>query len=506
LYEESRQAEERLLLLTKAFETMRLGVTVKDPEGRILYVNPAQARMHGYEVAELLGRQAADLGPPELRHKPSPALEEVVFSQHDTTNVRRDGTAFPVHLISDLVRDADGKPVAVVTTCEDISERTAIEEALRRSEREYRGLFENAHDAILILRPEDEVVLDLNPSASRLYGLSREAFLGMSLEKLSVHPVRGREHILKALRKGDVYDFETEQYRSDGSIMELEVRAAVIQYRGETAFLSINRDITERKQAEAALKAANEELKTFLSLVSHDLRAPLVNLKGFASELADALEVIAFTVREHMPGLDEDERRKLERALFEDAPEAMEFIESSVGQMDYFIEALLGLSRAGRREVEVEAVDASQVVREVLDTLSYQIGRTGAEVAVGDLPTVQADRFCLTQIFANLLANAVAYQQPGRPARIQVDAEVGDAGFRFRVRDNGRGIHPDDQEKIFQPFRRSGKQDVPGEGMGLAYVQTLVRRLGGTLELESRLGVGSTFSFSIPARSPDEER
>jgi PAS domain S-box-containing protein len=504
LESESRQAEEKLRLLTKAFETMRLGVAVKDLEGHILYLNPAQARMHGYSVEELLGKRAADLGPPEIQ-QPSMLRSpgEIEFRQADSVNVRRDGTRFPVHLISDLVRDADGVPVAVVTSCEDISERKAMEEALRRSEGDYRGLFENAHDAILILRP-DEIVLDVNPSASRLYGLSREAFVGISLEGVSVHPVRGKEHLRAAVEKGDVYEFETEQYRSDGTIMTLEVRAAFIQYRGEQALLSINRDITERKRAETALKAANEELKTFLSLISHDLRAPLVNLKGFASELAEALEVIAFTVRERMPGLTAPERQKLEQALHDDAPEAMEFIEAAVAQMGYFIDALLGLSRAGRREVEIETLEVSSLVREVVDTFSYQVQRTGAMIEVGDLPTVKADRFCLTQIFSNLVSNALAYQQPGRPARVIVSAEAREGEVLFEVRDNGRGIHEEDREKVFQPFRRAGKQDVPGEGMGLAYVQALVRRLGGRLTLESTVGVGSTFSFSVPSR-PDEE-
>jgi PAS domain S-box-containing protein len=402
------------------------------------------------------------------------------------------------------VRDAEDVPIAVVTTCEDIRERKAMEEALRRSEREYRGLFENAHDAILILRPDDEMVLEVNPSASELYRLRREDIVGLSLEKLSVHPARGKEHVRAAVEGGDVYEFETEQYRSDGTIMSLEVRAALIQYRGAQAILSINRDITERKAAEAALKTANEELKTFLSLVSHDLRAPLVNLKGFATELAQALEVIAFTVRERMPGLTAEERRCLEQALHEDAPEAMEFIESSVAQMGYFIDALLGLSRAGRREVELETLDTGSLLREVIDTFTYQIQRTGATIRVDALPTVRADRFCLTQIFSNLINNALAYQLPGRPVVVEVRAEASETEAVFHVQDNGRGIHGDDQEKVFQPFRRAGKQDVPGEGMGLAYVQALVRRLGGRLWLKSKVAVGSTFSFSIPAR-PEEE-
>jgi len=119
-------------------------------------------------------------------------------------------------------------------------------------------------------------------------------------------------------------------------------------------------------------------------------------------------------------------------------------------------------------------------------------------VCLGALPDVVADRTSMEQIMGNILGNAVKYLEPGRPGRIEIFGERGETATTFIVRDNGRGIAQEDMFKVFAPFRRAGKQNVPGEGMGMAYVQALVRRHGGQIHCESELGVGTTFTFSLP--------
>lgn len=136
---------------------------------------------------------------------------------------------------------------------EEIAERKRIEAALRQSEQDYRGLFENAHDAIIIFKPEGEIVLDVNQRACELYQIPRHEFIGSSLEAISTDMERGRFHIQKTLEAGSHHNFETTQKRRDGTIMHIEVNASLIEYQGERAILSINRDITERKQFEAQL-------------------------------------------------------------------------------------------------------------------------------------------------------------------------------------------------------------------------------------------------------------
>jgi PAS domain S-box-containing protein len=258
------------------------------------------------------------------------------------------------------------------------------------------------------------------------------------------------------------------------------------------------RDSEERLQQYAAeLEQANEEVKRFAYIVSHDLRAPLVNMKGFTTELRLALDEIQAVMDAAVPHLDEGQRQTIQYALHEDAPEALMFIDSSVEHMDRFISALLKLSRLGRRELKLEQVDMNGVVASILPTLAHQIAAHEGEVRVGELPEVVADRTSMEQVMANILGNAVKYLTSERPAEIEVSGERLEKETRFRITDNGRGIAEEDMDKLFTPFRRAGRQDVPGEGMGLAYVQTLVRRHGGRIWCESEYGLGTTFSFTI---------
>jgi signal transduction histidine kinase len=197
------------------------------------------------------------------------------------------------------------------------------------------------------------------------------------------------------------------------------------------------------------------------------------------------------------------QRAEVTRALEDDIPESLSFIETAVTRMDRLIEAVLQLSRLGRQELRREPVDADVLVHEMLRTLAHQIAQRQVQVTVGPLPVVHADRLALTQIVGNLLANAVAYLEPSRPGVIAITATQHPGLTEFAVQDNGRGIAEDDIPRVFEPFRRVGRQDVPGEGMGLAYVRTLVRRHGGDITCQSTLGVGTTFMFLIahPSRT-----
>ncbi len=270
------------------------------------------------------------------------------------------------------------------------------------------------------------------------------------------------------------------------------------------------------KERTAELEQANEEIKQFAYIVSHDLRAPLVNLKGFAAELGYSLDEIRSTIDGVKPHLDENAQKTLEWALEEDVPEALSFIESSVDRMDSFINSVLKLSRLGRRELQPEPLDMVQLVEVILDSLSHQIEKHQIQITVGDLPTVVADRTSMEQIVGNLVSNAIKYRKPDQPGEVAITAEhvapsgaagdgqIGVQEVVFHVQDNGRGIAAEDHHKVFAPFRRAGRQDVPGEGMGLAYVQTLVRRLGGRIWFESELGAGTTFHFTIATAEEPE--
>ncbi len=259
--------------------------------------------------------------------------------------------------------------------------------------------------------------------------------------------------------------------------------------------------ILEKRVAErtADLQEANNEIQSFAYIVSHDLRSPLVNIMGFTSEL-EALRTDLFfrisTLREKAGETDARE----DEAMNRDFEEAFGFIKASITKMDRLINAILELSRQGRKEFAPTAVDMNELVGGIAATMAHQLMERNAKVTVAKIPPLTSDRMALEQIFTNLIDNAVKYLRPDVPGLIEVSAKETVGYVTYLVRDNGRGIDPDDRTRVFELFRRSGPQDRPGEGIGLAHVRALVRRLGGGITLESELGQGTIFKVTLPRK------
>jgi len=252
------------------------------------------------------------------------------------------------------------------------------------------------------------------------------------------------------------------------------------------------------EQRTEALRRANSEIQRFAYIVSHDLRAPLVNVMGFTAELQTARDTIHRFVERLEAGVPAQLDPATRVAIEEDLPEAIGFIRRSTQKMDQLINSILRLSREGRRTLAPEPVDLAVLVRGVVDTLRHRASETDTQFDLGELPTIVTDRISLERILANLLENALKYLRPGVPGRIAVHARPEGSQVIIEVADNGRGIPANDHERIFELFRRSGAQDQPGEGIGLAHVRALTHRLGGEIEVASTPGEGSTFRLSLP--------
>ncbi len=274
-----------------------------------------------------------------------------------------------------------------------------------------------------------------------------------------------------------------------------ELEAANAEVRALNA--GLERRVAERT---ADLAEANEEIQRFAYIVSHDLRSPLVNVMGFTAELEEAQQAMAALVeRLEAEGPERVDRAERD-AVKVDMPEAIGFIRAATTRMDRLIKAILQLSRQGRRPLSPEEVDLSALLTGLSAGLKAQLEQAGATISLGPLPVIESDRLALEQLFGNLLDNAVKYLRPGVPGRISVSAEEEPALVRIHVADNGRGIAREDMERVFDLFRRAGPQDRPGEGIGLAHVRALCRRLGGAITLDSTPGQGSRFTVSLPRR------
>jgi signal transduction histidine kinase len=294
----------------------------------------------------------------------------------------------------------------------------------------------------------------------------------------------GRDEIARL----DLTLHETSRRLLEAERIQARFQADLARRTGELA--SINETLRQQTQ----------ENEMFIYSVSHDLRAPLVNLQGFSNELIRACDELRAALRRS--SLAAEPRQRIERIVDEDIGEALHFLQTAVLRASHIIDALLRLSRVGRVEYRQQKVEVRDIVPRVVDAMQASIRARRARVIVEDLPAVWGDPTALEQVFANLIGNAVNYLDPAREGRIEIGttpAPPGVHSFRiFYVRDNGLGIAAVALPRLFNAFQRLHGNAVAGEGIGLALVRRVVERHGGRVWAESKEGMGTTFYLSLP--------
>ncbi len=357
-------------------------------------------------------------------------------------------------------------------------------------------------DSLIVATPDGKIER-VNAATCTLLGYDSEP-VGLPLSAIIPDPPFD-----ELARKGVVSNQERVYLAKDGRRIAVEFSGVVMWNPDGTmrGIVCVGHDITRRKEDEDRLRRfadelqqTNEELKNFAYIVSHDLRSPLVNIKGFTGELSHSLIEIQETFGRVAAALGEQDRARITELFQVDIPEAIGFIISSVTRMDALISAILKLSRLGHLELRPEPVDMSVLVNDIVVTVAHQLERSRATVTIDPLPTLWGDRSALEQVMGNVVDNAVKYLDPSRPGVIRVSAEEEGGEVVFHISDNGRGIAREDSDKVFEIFRRAGNPDVGGEGMGLAYVKASVRRLGGRIWYDSVPGEGTVFHIAVPTR------
>ncbi|MGD9544357.1 MAG: ATP-binding protein [Methylocystis sp.] len=256
------------------------------------------------------------------------------------------------------------------------------------------------------------------------------------------------------------------------------------------------------EQRTGHVREVNEEIQRFAYIVSHDLRAPLVNIMGFTSEL-ESLRPSLFEATHEGLSREQNSADADERAR--DFDEALRFIKLSTSKMDRLINAILQLSREGQRMLRPERIDMNELFRTITEAVAHQAREAGATITIAPVPDVTSDRLSLEQIFLNLVDNALKYLRPSVQGEIALSATETPTIIVYKVKDNGQGVDEKDKERIFDLFRRAGNQETPGEGIGLAHTRALARRLGGSISIQSTPGMGSEFSVALPKFWPHSE-
>ena len=393
---------------------------------------------------------------------------------------------------------------------EEINERKRMEDALQESEKRYRAIFEQGLVSIVLIDTKTEALVDFNDKAHESLGYSREEFGKLKIYDIDLTaPTKeaSRKHTVTISRKG-MDTFETQHRTKDGSLRDVVVNARNFEIDGNYFALCTFQDITERKQMERQLKqhmeelqATNEKLQeldkmkdSFLSTVSHELRTPLTSIKSFAEIL-----------------LTYDEDKDTQR-------EFLTIINDESDRLTNLINNFLDLSKieSGRMQWDTTELSLIPVVQNAINitqAIAKQKNLTVDFVTDPDLPLVSCDKDRLVQVVTNLLSNAIKFTP--EEGRIDVEAKVAEAGESgeapgmavVSVSDTGIGIAPENLEAVFEKFKQVGDTltDKPqGTGLGLPICKEIIEHYGGRIWVESELGKGSTFSFSLPVTQTAE--
>jgi PAS domain S-box-containing protein len=492
---ERKLAEMASLRLAAIVESSDDAIISKTLDGIITSWNRGAEKLFGYPAEECIGKSMLMLFPPERVGEESEILARIRRGEgvdhFETIRLTKSGKLIDVSVTLSPIRNNQDQVIGASKIARDITERKQMEEARRASEARYRTLFEYAPDGIVIVDSKG-YYLDTNASVCRMLGYTRDEFIGLNATDI-VAPAE-IPHIGQALdvikTKSD-YQREWQFRRKDGSIFAVDTIATAMP---DGNLLAMIRDITERKQAEkkihqlnveleqrviertAQLESANKELEAFSYSVSHDLRAPLRAVNGFAG----------IVLEEFGSQLPEEGKDYLKRIC------------NGGQRMGVLIDDLLAFSRLNRQQVNRQSVDTNSLALNVLEELKPQLDGRRVEIKVGSLPVCHGDPALLKQVWVNLISNAIKYTRGREPAIVEIACTCEKDEDVFLVRDNGAGFDMQYANKLFGVFQRLHRNDeFEGTGVGLAIVQRIVHRHGGRIWADAAVNRGATFYFTL---------
>jgi PAS domain S-box-containing protein len=484
-------------LLRAVLNTVIDGLVTIDDRGVIHSFNPAASRILGYRPDEVIGQNVRMLMPEPyhgehdgyLRGYLETGTAKVIGIGREVTARRKDGSIFPMELGVNEMRYGERR--MFVGTIRDITDRKRKQDA----EVFLRTVMSTILDGLITI-DEAGSVLSLNPAAERLFGYSAEEVVGRNIKMLMPEPYHS-EHdgYLRSFCAGGrpkvigIAGRELVARRKDGTTFAMELGVNEMTIDGRRLFAGTVRDISARARIEgeireslAALARSNQELDEFAYIASHDLREPL---RGVANNAC-------FLKEDFAAALPPAAVKRLDRMTW------------LCQRMDRLVDDLLYFSRLGRHELAIQSTDLNEVIRDIETTLEPALRERNAAIVVArPLPTIRCDRPRITEMFRNLITNAIKYNDSAdRRVEIGWSERPGARGGVervFHVRDNGVGIAEEFHREVFRMFKRLNPEDdrVKGTGVGLTFVEKIVERHNGDIWIESAAGAGTTFHFTL---------
>ena len=516
---ERKQAEEMLnkreSYLSAIIENQPGLLWLKDAEGRFLAVNRSFAKSCGLSKPEdVVNKTDNNIWPSELAEKYRADDASVIANRKPTVveePIADRGQTRWFETFKTPIFNDKGEVIGTTGYARDITERRQADEVLRMERQRLDSIIKgtnvgtwewNVQTGDIIINQRWAQIVgytldELSPISIETWeGLADPDDFKASKERLSRH-----------------FEGETDYYESEARMRHKEGRWVWILDRGKVSIWTpdgkplmmqgTHQDITERKHAEQTIAAKNKELEQIVYVTSHDLRSPLVNVDGYGRELE-------YSVAEIIQILEKDRDNAIKlgnsiQAVLPDVTDALKHIRNSTRQMDTLLKGLLKLSRSGRVALVVRPLDMNKLLAEIAVSVGFQIKIRNVELQIGDVPPCLGDEMQVSQVFSNLIGNALKYLDSSRAGSIRVNGSLEFGRSVYCVEDNGIGIASEHQEKIFELFHRLNPVGSEGEGLGLTIVRQILSRLDGSIRVESKIGEGSRFYVTLPYAELNKE-
>ena len=479
---ERKQAEEEIRRLALAVATANDGIIITDLDGRITFTNEAEERILGYGPGEMIGMEVRSLHSESTRDiEPRRIIDATSSDRHWAGEVvlqRKAGEEFPARLSTSLMQNEHGRPIGMVGIITDLTERMQAEEAVRESEERFRTIFERSNDAIFVIDPERDEILDINSMACTMMGYSHYELTSIPLSAMYPKQMPQLQAFGQlVMEKGHGWTDELTCTTKSGRDVLTEISASVADIQGKRCMVCLVRDITERKQAEEMMRESSRliALGELAAVTAHELNNPLTAVLGFA-QLLEAQDL--------NPSVKEDVQQ-----ILTEAKRAADVVRNM-------------LSLARKHEMEKVPLDVTKVVERVLaiNRVDLKTGNVNVETdfASSCLYAI-GDQHRLAEVFLNIVTNAQqAMSGVHRGGRLLIRGTRRDEFIRISITDNGPGIEPEHLQHIFDPFFTTKGADE-GTGLGLSICQSMVQQQGGRIWVESEVGKGATVHVELPA-------
>jgi len=457
------------------------------PSGLILAANENYLRTMGYAMDEIAGRHhSVFMTQAECQTEAYQAfwagLREGEFRRGEFRRVRKNGAPIWLHATYNPILDPNGRPFKIIKIASDITPQVIDRQTLA-------AVMNTVLDGVITI-DHAGIIESFNPAAAKMFGYQPEEAVGQNIKLLMPEPYHSaHDGFLKTyLHTGAAKVIgagrEVHARRKDGHVFPIELGVNEMHVVGRRMFVGTIRDITRRKQAEAAIEASiaalsrsNQELDDFAYIASHDLKEPLRGLSNNALFLREDFGDV----------LGASGAGRLDRITY------------LCERMDRLVNDLLYFSRLGRQHLAIRETDLNDVVADIAAMMENTLAAANARIVVPEkLPVIVCDATRITEVFRNLITNAVKYNdKPDK--RVEIGCTGSGANRVYHVRDNGIGIAPQFHQDVFRIFKRLNHEDdqVKGTGVGLTFVKKIIERHDGRIWIDSEPGLGTTFYFTI---------